>query len=226
MKRKLYYNTVSVTLRTILQQLMDERIFSPFRLVGGTSLSLQYGHRISHDIDLFTDSEYGSLNFHSIQDWLKNNYSYCFGDCGDIVGPGTSYIIGSSPNDSIKLDLFYTDPFIENYHFVDGIRFAAVQDVIAMKIEVINSRGRKKDFWDIHELHDYFSFTEMFDLHEKRFPYSHNRKDLIAGIIKFTEADKDPDPICLLNKNWQIIKLDITEWVENELINPETGLNI
>ncbi len=34
--------------------------FAPFRLVGGTSLSLRYGHRMSDDIDLFTDAEYGS----------------------------------------------------------------------------------------------------------------------------------------------------------------------
>ena len=36
--------------------------FNDFRLVGGTSLSLQIGHRLSIDIDLFTDVIYDSIN--------------------------------------------------------------------------------------------------------------------------------------------------------------------
>jgi len=58
---KLQYKTVTPFLKRILQQLMDEPLFTPFRLVGGTNLSLRYGHRYSLDIDLFSDSEYRSL---------------------------------------------------------------------------------------------------------------------------------------------------------------------
>lgn len=37
-------------------------VFNGFRLVGGTALSLQIGHRASIDIDLFSDLEYGTYN--------------------------------------------------------------------------------------------------------------------------------------------------------------------
>ena len=40
-----------------LTKLMREKAFDGFRLVGGTALALQLGHRISVDIDLFTDME-------------------------------------------------------------------------------------------------------------------------------------------------------------------------
>ncbi len=60
---KLHYETVSPMLKEILQQLMSEKLFVPFRLVGGMNLSLRYGHRKSVDIDLFTDADYGSLDF-------------------------------------------------------------------------------------------------------------------------------------------------------------------
>ncbi len=112
MSKKLHYNTVSPLLRDILSQLMVQPEFTPFCLVGDTSLSLQLGHRISIDIDLFTDAPYGSLDFHAIQSKLRSMFPYCQGDCGDIIGMGASYIIGNSAFDSIKLDLFYTDPFI------------------------------------------------------------------------------------------------------------------
>ena len=58
MKRKeLQYQTVKPILRSTLERLMEIDEFKPFRLVGGTSLSLRYGHRMSDDIDLFTDAE-------------------------------------------------------------------------------------------------------------------------------------------------------------------------
>lgn len=58
---KLYYQTVSESLLGILKKIMDSEIFADFRLVGGTSLSLQRGHRRSVDIDLFTDLDYGTM---------------------------------------------------------------------------------------------------------------------------------------------------------------------
>ncbi|MBO5748172.1 MAG: nucleotidyl transferase AbiEii/AbiGii toxin family protein [Muribaculaceae bacterium] len=60
--KELRYQTVKPILRSTLERLMRIDEFRPFRLVGGTSLSLRYGHRISDDIDLFTDAEYGSID--------------------------------------------------------------------------------------------------------------------------------------------------------------------
>jgi len=64
MIRQLKYNTVKPLLRNILSWLMAEEILDPFRLVGGTALSLQLGHRESVDIDLFTDTPYGEIIFY------------------------------------------------------------------------------------------------------------------------------------------------------------------
>lgn len=121
---KLHYETVSPMLKEILEQLMSEKLFVPFRLVGGTNLSLRYGHRKSVDIDLFTDAEYGTLDFEFFENWLQSHFEYYF--CPDktsIVGFGRSYYIGSSADECIKLDLMYTDPFLESVEVIDGIRF-------------------------------------------------------------------------------------------------------
>ncbi|UOB17877.1 nucleotidyl transferase AbiEii/AbiGii toxin family protein [Abyssalbus ytuae] len=52
----LHLNTVSDLLWESLNTLMTIEEFNSFRLVGGTSLSLQQGHRESIDIDLFTEA--------------------------------------------------------------------------------------------------------------------------------------------------------------------------
>jgi len=40
-----------------LKELQGSKIFNNYFLVGGTALSLQLGHRVSDDIDLFTREE-------------------------------------------------------------------------------------------------------------------------------------------------------------------------
>ena len=64
-----YIKGVSPFLLTILSDIMSEQLFEPFRLVGGTNLAIRYNHRVSTDIDLFTDVPYGSLNFRQFEKW-------------------------------------------------------------------------------------------------------------------------------------------------------------
>ena len=42
MENKLHYPTVTPQLVEILRILMQEKVFAPFRLVGGTNLSLRF----------------------------------------------------------------------------------------------------------------------------------------------------------------------------------------
>lgn len=212
---KLQYQTVNPILRSVLERLMQMKDFDPFCLVGGTSLSLRYGHRMSDDIDLFTDAEYGSLDFCKLQDILRKEFAYCYGDYGTIVGLGVSYLVGNTKDDCVKLDLFYTDKFIRPITLQDNIRIASVDDIVAMKMDVLSHGGRKKDFWDLHLLHNYYSIKQMVSLYEERYPYGVEREDCIRGLINFKLAEFDPDPICMKDKVWQLIKLDFTEWVED-----------
>ena len=146
---------------------MAAKEFTPFRLVGGTALSLLRGHRESIDIDLFSDAPYDSIDFGAIYEFLCNTFSYVDTNEYKVVGLGKSYYIGNSEEDCVKLDLFYTDKFIQEFILIDGIRLATVEEIIAMKIDVISRVGRKKDFWDIHELKlDYWDkFNIQFHCH-------------------------------------------------------------
>jgi hypothetical protein len=72
----LHFNTVTPLLKSILEDLMQAEEFASFRLVGGTALSLYYGHRMSVDIDLFSDADYGTLDFKAIDDYLREHYFY------------------------------------------------------------------------------------------------------------------------------------------------------
>lgn len=193
---------------------MREKIFKPFRLVGGTSLSLQLGHRMSTDIDLFTDFQYGSIDFQKIGGYLSREFAYCNSTPGDLIGMGKSYFIGKTDQECIKLDLYYSEDFIFPVHLEDGIRMATPEEIIAMKLEIIGNASRKKDFWDIHELSNHYSAEEMYKIYCQRYPYGFTIKQLKEGLINFTKADEDFYPICLLGKHWELIKLDLLEFVK------------
>lgn len=192
---------------------MKEEVFSEFRLVGGTSLSLQLGHRISVDIDLFTDAAYGSIDFNKIENYLNNNFPFVeyFSDVP--VAFGKSYQIGKNRNESVKLDVFYTDNFIKDFISVDEIRLATIEEIVAMKLDVIQRGGRKKDFWDIHELIGKFTFREMLFLHKQRYLYTHDEDLIIENFTNFSIADEDFEPICLRGKYWEFIKDDLIIFV-------------
>jgi predicted nucleotidyltransferase component of viral defense system len=210
----LHYNTITPLLHSILADLMSADVFKDFRLVGGTALSLHRGHRMSVDIDLFTDAEYGSVDFDAIGTFIRSNYSYVDTNNYDVIGMGKCYFIGDNQLNCIKLDLFYTDKFIDKTILIDGLRLASIEEIIAMKMDVILRTGRKKDFWDIHELKDNYSILEMISLHEKRHPYTHDRDALKQKFIDFEDADGDFEPDCLRGKYWEFIKLDLIDFIK------------
>jgi predicted nucleotidyltransferase component of viral defense system len=213
--KKLHLNTVSCNLLETLMQLMQMEELNPFRLVGGTALSLQLGHRISVDIDLFTDAGYGSIDFVAIDRLLEKTFPFAEMLYSGNAGLGKSCHIGNSKDESVKLDLFYTDLFIRPVIEKDLIRMASIEEIAAMKMEVIGNSGRKKDFWDIHELLDYLPFEQMLALYAERYPYSHSKEALINKFIDFQIADDDLDPICLKGKYWELIKVDFNEIIQN-----------
>jgi len=191
---------------------MAAREFDVFRLVGGTALSLYRGHRESVDIDLFSDASYDSIDYSAIDTFLNKTYSYVDTNAYKVAGMGKSYYIGKDKDDCVKLDLFYTDRFIQEYILIDGIRLATVEDIIAMKIDVISRGGRKKDFWDIHDLKDDYSIEDMLAIHKQRYPYTHDGDQIRRSFVNFENADDDFDPICLNGKHWELIKLDIIDF--------------
>lgn len=207
----MYYNTVNDLLKNSLQIVMSSEIFKDFRLVGGTSLSLQLGHRMSIDIDLFSDATYGSVDFKAIDKFLRSAFIYV--DHSNDLEPamGKSYLVGSDKDNTVKLDIYYTDSFIRPAIIADEIRLATIEEIIAMKIDVVQRGGRKKDFWDLHECLPNYGIAKMLELHEERYPYGHDKDLILKNLIDFTSADDDFDPICLQGKYWEFIKEDIEE---------------
>lgn len=207
----LYWSTVTPLLKSCLELLMDIPAFGHFRLVGGTALSLQLGHRMSDDIDLFSDMDYGKINFDELDGLLRKIFPYVDLPVAGAPAMGRSYFIGESKDKSIKLDLYYTDTFVWDMVLKEGVRMASIPEITAMKVDVIDRGGRMKDFWDLHELLGRYDISEMIALHAQRYPYSSDEKKIRKMFADFSAADDDFTPKCLNGKHWEFVKLDIIE---------------
>lgn len=214
----IYKNTVSELLWEVLLKLMTLDELKTFRLVGGTSLSLLLGHRISVDIDLFTDAAYDSIDFEKIDALFLNIFPYVEMGSGGNNSMGKTYFIGHSADDLVKVDLFYTDTFVFPIIEYNELRLSGLEEIVAMKLEVIGHGGRKKDFWDLHEMLEYFSIKEMLYFYEQRYPYGYTKEILIKQLTNFAQADDDFNPICLMEKYWELIKIDFEERTAAEFL--------
>lgn len=111
----------------VLKRLMETPELSDFVLVGGTALSLLYGHRLSIDIDLFSTKDFDKEIIVKALGQSFSGFSY--------TGLQNPIGIFAFIND-IKLDLVkhHQHPLIAQPIINSGIRLISIPDIIAMKV--------------------------------------------------------------------------------------------
>ena len=60
---------------------------------------------MSHDIDLFTDGPYGSLDFTALDKFLRKTFKYVSDLAPGPVGMGVSYLVGHSKDESVQTQI-------------------------------------------------------------------------------------------------------------------------
>ncbi len=175
----LQYQTVDPGTPELLRTLQKISEFSKLRLVGGTSLALQTGHRKSVDIDLFGKIDFENYN---ILPELKK--------IGKLVILKQSKNINIFLIDGIKVD-FVNDIYdrIDKPVNEDGLILATKKDLAAMKLAAVTERGNKKDFIDICFLSVVFSLKKMPDFYLKKYPDG-SQFLVLKSLTYFNDAEK------------------------------------
>ncbi|WP_080058113.1 nucleotidyl transferase AbiEii/AbiGii toxin family protein [Spirosoma aerolatum] len=186
---------------------MTQPFLEQFALAGGTNLALRFGHRQSIDFDLFTNQSF------SEQDIF-----------GDLLATFPTLIKTDEARNTlslfiegVKVDLLaHRYPLLKPFTFDTGIRLWSVEDVIAMKLGAVSGRGAKKDFWDIAELLNHFSMTDMLELFAAKYPNS-DPGYVIRSLTYFDDAEMQTDPVTLKAITWPQVKRQVLKAVR-ELI--------
>jgi predicted nucleotidyltransferase component of viral defense system len=147
---------------SILKQLMKIAELKDFSLVGGTALSLIYGHRKSVDLDFFSHKTFENP---VIIKALKKTFK----DKLVLEEKQPQFAIFCYVQD-VKLDFVrHPHPLIRPALNIDDIRMFSTEDIIAMKVQAILGRGKKKDFWDIAELLNHYSISDFINFHKEKY---------------------------------------------------------
>ena len=206
----LHTETVESGTLSLLRKLMAMPSLKLFSLVGGTALSLKYGHRSSIDLDMFLHEKFDVT---SIETELKM-----------IFGKEFSYESGHNNIgifcyiQRIKVDIVYfPHPPIEKIEEVDNIRMYSIADISAMKIQSILGRAKKKDFWDLYELLQHYSLQQLMDWHTKKYPSQMLAISIPNAITYFLEADNSETPESFKGQTWEKVKNGIKKVVSDYL---------
>ena len=132
----LHTETVAPGTFSLLKRLMELPSLQPFSLVGGTALSLRFGHRSSIDLDLFYHEKFD-------QPQLVIELESLFGDNFDYKQQHTQFGIFCFI-ENIKVDFVYFPHLpIKKIETIEKIRFYSNEDIAAMKIQAILGRAKK-----------------------------------------------------------------------------------
>ena len=202
----LHFETVSPTALELLTSLQQIAIFKDLRLVGDTSLALQYGHRKSIVIVLFGFFEVDELEI--TEELSRLGQIHQLQKSKNIF----VYLINGIKTDIVR----YKYPWLDEVQIIDGIRFAGRKDIAAMKLAAITGRGTKKDFIDIWFLLKEFSLKQMMEFYLTK--YTDGTEFLVLKSLGyFADADNDPMPVMLSNTDWISIKDGIRASLSNYL---------
>ena len=199
----LSFRTIVPHTLELLKHLMAAPYLQGYRLVGGTSLALQYGHRSSVDLDMFGDVPDDDQALLEILEGF-----------GKVQGQKTSKYIKTFVVDNIKVDFvnYSHYPWIDDAVAEDGLRLASPKDIAAMKIGAIEGRGSKKDFFDLYFLLQHYTLEEMLGFYVQKYPqYSMFRVRM--SLTYFEDAEKQENPKLFENVNWETVKESIADAV-------------
>ncbi|HEY5465216.1 MAG TPA: nucleotidyl transferase AbiEii/AbiGii toxin family protein [Hanamia sp.] len=181
-----------------------------FSLVGGTALLLLYGHRKSVDLDLFSNKPFKNIDIIKV---LKKVFH-------------EKFIMEEKPPrfgifcfiDEVKIDIIrHPHPLIRPEQNIDNMRLLSTEDILAMKVQAILGRGKKKDFWDIAELLKHFSIDDFIQFHKEKYASQNLLITVPQAITYFADAEESEDPISLKKQTWKGVQQFINTKVRQYL---------
>ncbi|MEK6543477.1 MAG: nucleotidyl transferase AbiEii/AbiGii toxin family protein [Elusimicrobiota bacterium] len=172
---------------------------STFYLAGGSALALQYNHRLSEDLDFFTETRFDPKQ-------LKEELM----SLGDLqITLETGHSITGSFNKAKVTFLYYRYPLIRP--LVTGKAPPALchpLDIGLMKIEAVAGRGRKRDFVDLYFIcQKEMSLPDLFELYPKKFGQNETPLYyLLKSLCYFNDAEDDPEILTSPRVPWLKIR--------------------
>ena len=187
----LHKETVEPATLGLIRTLLADPVFNDFILVGGTALSLQIGHRISHDIELFSRNEFDAEEMSA---YLEKQFGFSLQYMHHNTLKG--FING------IFIDVLrHNYPLVNDPVGEEGIKMASAADIAAMKLNAISGNGtRAKDFVDIYFLLKSYSLGDLIGFYKAKYA-ERNDFHVVKSLTYFDDIIEENWPNLVLEKS-------------------------
>ncbi len=188
----------------LLKQLASQPELSQTRLVGGTALALQYGHRQSIDLDFF-----------GVLPEDKEELLEMMSRVGNMIVTNRTKMIVQAVINQVKVDFvdYSRYPWIDEPVQGDGFVLASDKDIAAMKVNAIIGRGTRKDFIDLYVLLQHYSLTKIMAFYKQKYPEFSEYRALLS-MTYFEDAEMQDMPKMFIDTSWEEMKKAIIMAVE------------
>ena len=188
----------------LLKKISTQPEMKGLRLVGGTSLALQYGHRQSIDLDFFGEP---AASQEEILFMLERIGEYKLRNRTNNI---LQLIVNGVMVDIVDYSRY---PWIDEPVCEDGLLLASPKDIAAMKINAIEGRGSRKDFIDIYLLLQHYSLEELLQFYSQKYSnYSIFRA--LLSLTYFDDAENEAMPKMFISDTWDDIMSHNTDSVK------------
>ena len=191
--------------KAVLAILEKSEIIQKAYLAGGTALALQLGHRISYDLDFFTQEEFDEQmllpEIKKISDFQLEKIAW-------------RTILGKFKD--VKFSIFYYKyPLLYAAKKFGMVKVTDIRDITAMKIAAIASRGTKRDFVDLYFIcKEVVSLPGAIQLYDKKYEnLATTEMHIMKSLVYFEDAESDEMPRMLKKVVWE----DIKKYFEKEV---------
>jgi hypothetical protein len=157
-----------------------------FILAGGTSLALRLGHRLSVDLDFFSEEEV-------LPDLLVGELRAAHLDSEVTqLAPGILSVVV----EGVRVSFFhYPYPFVDAPQPYEGLRVASVLDIAAMKLVAVAQRSARRDFVDLYVILQQMPFRTVAARAVQRYGAGFIEPVVVGkGLTWLEDADGEPDP--------------------------------
>lgn len=202
-----HLNALSKDLQNVLREMGPFTSERGLYLGGGTALAIYLGHRVSVDLDWFSEKPLSDPLILA-QELKDNGIPFVTGQ----VDRGTLH--GAVHGISVSF-LEYRYPLLASanrwpeFHCL----LASLDDITCMKLSAIAQRGSKKDFIDLYALlRNDHNLAEALELYQKRYSIE-DIGHVLFGLAYFDDAQLERTPKMLWDVDWDSIKTSIQAWL-------------
>ena len=188
---------IPASTETTLGALRDAHVLDHFYLAGGTGLALQFGHRLSLDLDFFSPEHFNE------EALLQQLQAFT----GFALTSKAPYTLHATIQETKVSLLGYAYPMLFPTRPFLGVAVSDPREIACMKVSAIAGRGTKRDFVDLYVCAERYGLKEILRLFDRKYAQTHYSKiHILKSLTYFADAEKDPMPHMLVTLDWDKVK--------------------